>query len=174
MRIRWVKRLSETGSLSTCGRTLLLGIQGALEPPAPKAPGAPGSHVVTLLFYKAITAGNKGWIGPAKLNSPVDGRQGLRSEMDQIIDVDLNTLARDFTAVTDVVVGDHGGEIDQRTDIERCRQRHEVDANQPFVGAVQHDASDDQQQPECDQQHPDKGRDAPPGEQVDLNIEIES
>ena len=43
-----------------CGLTLLLGVQGALQSPAPKAPGAPGCHLSPLLFYKATTAGNKG------------------------------------------------------------------------------------------------------------------
>jgi hypothetical protein len=70
-----------------------LAIQGTLQPPTPKTPGAPGSHIFTLLFYKAIAAGDKVWIGTAERNSPVDGRQRLGPELKQIIDVGRKTLA---------------------------------------------------------------------------------
>src|SRR6185295_20338423 len=112
-----------------CGLTLLLGVQGALQSPAPKAPGAPGCRRLPLLFYKATTAGNKGGIEPAKGNGPVDRRQGLRSEGKQIVHVDPYALAGGFAAVADIVVGDDSGEIDQRADIERCRQSDEVGAD---------------------------------------------
>src|SRR5436305_263490 len=145
-----------------------------LEAPAPQAPGAPGSRRFHLLFYKATTAGNKGGIEPAKGNGPVDGRQCLWSEGKQIVHVDPHALAGGFAAVVDIVVGDDGGEIDQRADVERCRQGDEVGADQPGIRAVQNDAGDDEHEPECDQHHPDESRDAPPGQQIDLNIEVEA
>src|SRR5436309_3223937 len=42
------------------------------------------------------------------------------------------------------------------------------------VRAVESDAGDDEHEPKRDQHHPDESRDAPPGQQIDLNIEIEA
>src|SRR6185295_18247718 len=153
MRMRCVKGLSGKSCLA-CSRTLVLGVQGALQPPAPKAPAAPGCHLSSLLFYKATTAGNKGGIEPAKGNGPVDGRQCLRSQGEQIVHVDPHALAGGFAAVADIVVGDDGGEIDQRADIERRRKRNEVRADQPVVRPVQNDAGDDEHESQRNQPHP--------------------
>ena len=78
-------------------------------------------------------AGNKGRIEPAKGNGPVDGRQCLRSEGKQIVHVGPYSLAAGFAAVADIVVGNDGGEIDQRADVERCRQGDEVGVDQPAI-----------------------------------------
>ena len=86
-----------------------------------------------MLFYKATTAGNKGGIVSTQRDGPIDGRQGLRAKLEQIIHVDSNTFAGSLSTVADIVVRDQGSEIDQRADIERSRQGDEVALiNQPF------------------------------------------
>ncbi len=66
-----------------------------------------------MLFYKTITAGNKIWIGAAKLNRLIDGRQRLGTKLNQTVHIDLHAFAGRFVAVADIVVGDDSGKIDQ-------------------------------------------------------------
>jgi hypothetical protein len=45
-----------------------------------------------MLFYKATTTGNKGGIVAKQDDGPVDGAQGLRVEVKEIVHVNCDTL----------------------------------------------------------------------------------
>ena len=81
-----------TGRL-IAGRVLDLGIEPALQPPAPKAPASPG-QIPVLKFYKQVAARHKAALigaGPQQ-HRLVDCGQRLRSEREEVVDIDLHAF----------------------------------------------------------------------------------
>ena len=75
--------------------------------------------------------------------------------------------------MVDIVPRDQRGEVDETTRIKRRRKRQKIGGEQPFAGFAQRNAGDDQRQPRRHQAHPDEGGDAPVGQRIDVDIEIE-
>ena len=86
-----------------------------------------------LSLEKLVASGFQVRIEFAHLNGFVDGGQGLRSEARQVAGVELDAAASGLATMRDIVIGDEGRKIGHRAEIERCDQRRQVDADQPFV-----------------------------------------
>src|SRR5262249_38632277 len=138
-------------------RTLCLFIQIMLEPPVSKTPRTPGGRFSPKLIYQAVAGGNKRKILSTYSRRPIDARQRLRTETEQIVNVDTYAFSGRLPAMADIIVSNDGGEIGQRTRIKGQQDCDQIESDQPSVATLQGDAGNDQHKPRCHQQHPDEG-----------------
>src|SRR5215475_5414740 len=95
-------------------------LQIALRPQAAKAPGAPVLDHPDVRGRHAIPPPpEQVWAGQLLRRVLVAGCKRVRTEADQIFDIERLSLARHFAAVRHVVAGDDMREVDEGADIER-------------------------------------------------------
>src|SRR4029077_15061366 len=104
----------------------------------------------------------------------VHGWNCLRAEVGEIGDIDELASTASFPAMFDVVARDHAGKIDEAADIYHQHEHTKVCEDQPIVRTAQENSDDDQNEADCNEQHPDEGRRTQVREGVDLNVEIKA
>ena len=106
----------------------------ALEPPAAEVPAPPGRHPASP--FSTTRSRRAPGMGPAPRSGMrlVDGRQRLRPELEEVVDVDGDAFARRFATVADIIGRDDRREVHQRAAIEHGRRGRSVGADEPSVG----------------------------------------